>query len=111
MEPHVPAVRVPPSRLVEHVPPALEDLIVRLLAKNARDRLGHARDVVSVLAELGADPGDWLAEKPGRDYPYRPRFVGREQAIAAPRDHIRRAHEGGKRRGALAGQGGVGKAR
>ena len=111
MEAHVHAVPVPPSLLVENVAPILNDLIVRLLAKNPRDRLGHARDVVAMLAELGADSGSWLAEKPGRDYLYRPRFVGREQSIKELQSHIRRAHEGENRCVFLRGESGVGKTR
>jgi predicted ATPase/serine/threonine protein kinase len=111
MQAHVHSTPVPPSQLVENVSPALENLIVRLLAKNPRDRLGHARDVVAILAELGADPGSWLAEFPGRDYLYRPRFVGREQAVETLQDHIRQAHTGESRCIFLRGESGVGKTR
>jgi predicted ATPase/serine/threonine protein kinase len=111
MEAHVHSVPIPPSLLVENVSPALEGLIVRLLAKNPRNRLGHARDVVLVLAELGADPGNWLADQPGRDYLYRPRFVGREQAMDDLRKFIRQAHDGENRCVFLRGESGVGKTR
>lgn len=111
MEAHVHGTAIPPSQLVDSVPPVLEDLILRLLAKNPRDRLGHARDVVGVLAELGVDPGKWLAEKPGRDYLYRPRFVGRQRSVEDLRSFIRRAHEGENRCVFLRGESGVGKTR
>jgi hypothetical protein len=39
-----------PSRLVQGVPPALEALLLRLLAKRPRDRLGYAADVADALA-------------------------------------------------------------
>jgi serine/threonine protein kinase len=48
----------PPSRLVAGVPGPLEELILRLLAKRPRDRLGHARAVSAALAHLGAEVGD-----------------------------------------------------
>jgi predicted ATPase/serine/threonine protein kinase len=111
LEAHVHSVPVAPSELVENVSPVLESLIVRLLAKNPRDRLGHARDVVSVLVELGADAGNWLVENPARDYLYRPRFVGRDQAMVDLRKYIRQAHVGENRCMFLRGESGVGKTR
>lgn len=43
----------PPSELVDGVPPALEELILALLAKSPHDRVGHAIDVLAVFADLG----------------------------------------------------------
>ena len=102
---------VPPSQLVEDIAPALEELILRLLAKNARERLGHARDVVSVLVELGADAGDWLTRWPARNYLYRPRFVGREGNLELLRKYLLRAHSGEDRCIFVRGESGVGKTR
>jgi serine/threonine protein kinase len=39
-----------PGRLVEGLPPGLDDLIMRLLAKSPRDRIGHADDVAAERA-------------------------------------------------------------
>ncbi len=102
---------IPPSQLIEPIAPALEELILRLLAKNARERLGHARDVVAVLAELGADPGDWLTRWPAQNYLYRPRFVGREGNLELLQSYLRRAHTGENRCVFVRGESGVGKTR
>jgi serine/threonine protein kinase len=44
-----------PSRLVQGLPPALEALMLRLLAKRPRDRLGYAADVADALAVVLQD--------------------------------------------------------
>jgi serine/threonine protein kinase/tetratricopeptide (TPR) repeat protein len=53
-----------PSRLVQGVPAALENLILRLLAKRPRDRLGYAAEVAEALAAVLQDLRD-LEELPG----------------------------------------------
>lgn len=75
-------VPVPPSEIVIGVPRGLDDLVLRLLAKDPRDRIGHADDVAQALAALGA--GDWpRGSLPrGRAYLYQPRLVGRADALA-----------------------------
>lgn len=72
---------VPPSRLVQGVPQPLEELILRLLVKRPRERIGHARAVLAALSRLGAEVGDWAADRSARDYLYRPGFVGREAVL------------------------------
>jgi eukaryotic-like serine/threonine-protein kinase len=41
-----------PSELVDGVPPELDALVLRLLAKRPRDRIGHADDVARALAAI-----------------------------------------------------------
>ena len=74
---------VAPSEIVVGVPPGLDELILRLLAKDPRDRIGHADDVASALAALGAR--DWPREglPRSRAYLYQPRLVGRAAALAS----------------------------
>ncbi len=73
---------VPPSEIVLGVPRGLDELVLRLLAKDPRDRIGHADDVAQALAALGA--GDWPrgALPRGRPYLYQPRLVGRARTLA-----------------------------
>ncbi len=81
LQAHLEAEAVPPSRLADDVPPKLEDLVLRLLAKSPRSRVGHANSVAAVLVELGgADrlPKDY--PRP-RDYLYRPALAGRDGEI------------------------------
>jgi len=72
---------VPPSEIVAGIPSGLDDLILQLLEKDPRDRIGHADDVAQALAELGAR--DWPREglPRGRAYLYQPRLVGRVEAL------------------------------
>jgi tetratricopeptide (TPR) repeat protein len=67
-----------PSSLVAGVPPALDELLVNLLAKDPRDRLGYASDVAKVLADL---LGESVGGDEERAYLYRPRVVGREAIV------------------------------
>ncbi len=58
----------PPGQLVSGVPPALDQLIVRLLAKEPRARLGYADDVATVLAQvLASGRREWAASAVGGD--------------------------------------------
>src|SRR5207248_8189434 len=87
------------SKLVEGVPPALEELVLKLLAKEPRARYGHADDVAAILDEiLGPDDrrdgsrsarreaslpsGLTPAEGIARDYLYRPEMAGRTDVLA-----------------------------
>jgi serine/threonine protein kinase/predicted ATPase len=102
---------IPPNRLVSGVPRALAELILRLLAKRPRDRIGHARAVIAVLSRLGAEVGDWLADQAARDYLYRPDFVGREAALATLEGRIHEGLAGVGRCVFLRGRSGAGKTR
>jgi eukaryotic-like serine/threonine-protein kinase len=101
----------PPSSRVEGIPPGLDELVLRLLAKRPRDRLGYAVDVAAALVRLGAEPELVAPELQPRPYPYRAGFAGRsgtQQQLEAWLGELR----GG--RGGLvlvSGEGGVGKTR
>lgn len=60
--------------------PPLKALVARLLAKNPQNRIGYADDVARALAELRPDVS-WAAPA-ARDYLYRPRLSGRDQALS-----------------------------
>lgn len=70
----------PPSELVAGVPPALDTLVCRLLAKKPANRLGYASDVALALEALGAKPSRARLPVP-RPYLYRAHFVGRERPL------------------------------
>ncbi len=82
---------IPPSRLVQGVPAALEELVLRLLVKRPCERIGHAQAVVAALLRLGAEVGDWAADRSARDYLYRPDFVGRDAVLKSLEDCIQLA--------------------
>ena len=110
---HLLATPTRPSELVKGVPTALDDLILRLLSKNPRERIGHADDVASALVALGADAGHgYPAEPPPpRAYLYRPGFTGREEVFRKLRQRIDAARSGQGAMIFLAGESGVGKTR
>jgi eukaryotic-like serine/threonine-protein kinase len=91
------------------VPPELDALVLRLLAKDPAARLGYADDVAAALAKLGARDETPNAPRP-RSYLYRPRFAGRDETMAAVDPHLSRLDAGG---GVLfvGGESGVGKTR
>jgi serine/threonine protein kinase/predicted ATPase len=100
----------PPSRLVQGVPPQLDALVLRLLAKEPRARPGHADDVALALARLGAvedlDPGP----RP-RVYLYRPGFVGRTDKLRSLEQEVQRMLRGQGGLVLVGGESGAGKTR
>jgi serine/threonine protein kinase/tetratricopeptide (TPR) repeat protein len=74
---------VPPSEIVTGIPPALDTLVMRLLEKDPRERLGHADDVARTLAALGAKDWPQKGLPRARPYLYQPRLVGRESTLHA----------------------------
>jgi hypothetical protein len=93
------------------VPPRLEQLTLRLLAKRAKDRIGYAEEVAAVLAQCGAK--DWAQRptQPSRPYLYRPQLVGRGQWLSDFRATVQRCHAGHGERVVIAGLRGSGKTR
>ncbi|WP_437909969.1 AAA family ATPase [Sorangium sp. So ce327] len=78
---HLKAAPQPPSSLAPHVPPELDALVLRLLAKEPRDRLGYAEDVARALEALGADPHDPAPLPRPSPYLYRPQLTGRDATL------------------------------
>src|SRR5688500_11579271 len=84
---HLSMPPVPPSELVDGVPPVLEQLILNLLAKRRSARLGYAEDVAELLVEAGAEPDpDFKVETAA--YLYRPEIVGRKATIDSLRERL-----------------------
>jgi eukaryotic-like serine/threonine-protein kinase len=80
MHHHLQMARRPPSELVTGCPRELDQLVLALLEKRPRDRIGHAEDVIYALDELGAEPEPRRPRRP-RAYVYRPALAGREAAM------------------------------
>jgi tetratricopeptide (TPR) repeat protein len=106
---HLTAVPRRPSALVDGVPPALDELIVRLLSKAPRKRPGHAADIARALAALGAAPRRRKALPTARAYVYRPELVGRKAALSSIVARLERAQEGHGGFVLLRGESGIGK--
>ncbi|MFN7973519.1 MAG: protein kinase [Acidobacteriota bacterium] len=107
---HVNTIPRPPSARASGVPAALDALLMRLLAKDPRDRHGYAVDVARALEEMGARPGASPGPPP-RVYLHRPGLAGREDVESALLGRLRRVQEGHGGLQLLAGPAGTGKTR
>ena len=91
--------------------PGLERLIMGLLAKDPRARVGHARDVASALTRMGAGGEDAAAWPVARSYLYRAAFVGRGPELGSLVARLSRLADGRGEAVLIAGESGVGKTR
>jgi len=110
-EQHLSATAVPPSRLVRDVPEQLEMLVLRLLAKSPVDRLGFADDLANALVKISGSSEPLHDFPPARPYLYRPRFVGRTEAMVALTKLCSAASRGEGSLALVGGESGVGKTR
>jgi serine/threonine protein kinase len=104
---HLAQIPTRPSTLVTGVDPRLDQLILDLLAKERRNRIGHADEVARVLAELEGGAAGSIPEAPA--FLYRPETVGRDEALREFDSLLQRLKS---RRGAfvfLSGESGIGK--
>jgi tetratricopeptide (TPR) repeat protein len=101
----------PPSERVPDLPIELEVLVLRLLARSPRARLGYADDLARMLEALGADPlPPGRAVRP-RAYLYRPGLAGRREALEALEHELAGTSAGRGGLVLLGGESGVGKTR
>jgi tetratricopeptide (TPR) repeat protein len=99
---------VPPSALIDGVPPVLEKLILNLLEKRRSARLGYAEDVAERLVAAGAEPdADFKVDTAA--YLYRPEIVGRKATLDALREQIPQVRDGAGALVLLGGESGIGK--
>jgi serine/threonine protein kinase/tetratricopeptide (TPR) repeat protein len=100
------------SDIVSGVPAKLDQLVCRLLKKDRRERIGHARDVAKVLTACGIEPVPWDESLPrARTYLYRPPLVGRSEVLTEL-EALQRALIAGKSSVVfIEGESGVGKTR
>src|SRR5262249_28554687 len=108
---HFEAAPAPPSQRVRGLPPQLDALVLGLLAKEPRQRIGYASDIAAVLAAVEPQAPAEAWGPAAQTYLYRPGFAGREDALrrlGAPVEALR-AGRGGLV--LLAGESGVGKTR
>ena len=113
---HFPPPR--PSQLVEGVPEPLEALILCLLDKEPRKRLGYATDVAAALEQVQSSltravaGGEVYPGAPApRSYLYRPGFGGRHVELQTLRDELERLETGVGSLVFVGGESGIGKTR
>jgi serine/threonine protein kinase/tetratricopeptide (TPR) repeat protein len=107
-EQHLAIPAEPPSRIVDGCPPELDALVLALLEKRPRDRIGHAADVIELLDALGA-PRDATPGPRPRPYVYRPGLAGRAAALHELASAGRAAEQGNGGCILVAGASGIGK--
>lgn len=106
LEQHLYVQVAPPSAYVDGLPERLEQLILQLLSKRPRDRIGHADDLAAVLRELGAHSDDEVVSS---SYLFRPAIVGRSKLQDTLQDHLDQTLYNRGRWVVLEGESGVGK--
>ncbi len=116
MEMHLSMTPTPASRRVSGVPPALDALLARALAKTQADRIGHAVDIGVWLADILAeiDPSSRRSSARtdkafSRTHLFRPLMVGRASEMSLLIKHVSEvdAHRGGMI--VITGESGIGK--
>ncbi len=103
---------VAPSEIITGIPELLDQLILNLIKKEPRDRIGHALDVVEILANLGVDTGYSQGDiAPSKPYLYRSGFFGRDNVIDTISTHVVNLQFGHGGIFLMGGEAGVGKTR
>jgi eukaryotic-like serine/threonine-protein kinase len=100
---------LPPGVIARDVPKAIDAMVMKLLADDPKERFGHATELVPILAAHGAREAAWEKSITPRGYLYRPRMIGRADALAAIDERLARALD---RKGSvvlIAGESGIGK--
>ncbi len=109
LDAHLRTRPLPPSQVADDVPPALDELVLRLLEKQPHDRIGYAEDVARALHLHVRDVPRLASSTRRNPYLYRPPFVGRDSAMRELNGAIGQVGSGG--RVYIAGESGVGKTR
>ncbi|MBI2567782.1 MAG: AAA family ATPase [Candidatus Schekmanbacteria bacterium] len=108
---HLTTPAAPPSRCVPSISPELDAIVLRLLAKEPRERFGYAQDVARALAALRAENGLSSAGAAPRAHLHRPGFLGRDSELAALGGVLGRLNGGQGGLVFVGGESGVGKTR
>lgn len=87
LELHRSKLPTPPSQLVPDVPPVLEQICLRLLAKSPQDRLQSASEILEALL---ADEPDTSPEVEAGATGWSPPLVGRQEALSAGSEALAR---------------------
>ncbi|MFC1848914.1 tetratricopeptide repeat protein [candidate division CSSED10-310 bacterium] len=102
---------VPPRHFISGLAPQLNELVLKLLAKDPRERIGYADAVAGTLSSYGLSLPEEPELPPCRPYLYRPGFSGRESDLVTLWDTIRNQKEYRGGIVAVGGESGVGKTR
>lgn len=105
-----------PSERREGVPEALDKLVLQMLEKEPRDRIGHVDAVRSSLDQLvqmrhtHTDMPRWEGSS-SKVYLFRPELAGRSKELSRLRKFVRKVKQGDSSMVMIGGESGVGKTR
>ncbi len=102
---------LPPTSRDPAIPAWLDGLVLALLAKDPRERIGYASDVAAILRREQGQVEGRVADAPAQGYVYRPRLIGRGEQVARFDPAIGGLHDGRGGIVVLGGPSGVGKTR
>ncbi len=114
---HLTSTPEPPSKHITEVPLELDTLVLQMLARDPRERLGYAADVAARLVGMGVIwTGGAEKAREGAAYLYRPALAGRAREMEILLGHAKGALGLGELSGfggvlLLGGESGVGKTR
>lgn len=108
---HLEQEPLPPSKVKRGLPLELDVLILNLLAKKPRHRMGYADSVAAKLRKFGDGFEPDEQEVRSLPYLYRPRFVGRETSLKVVSERLNALSEGSGSMIFIGGESGVGKTR
>lgn len=103
----------PPSVLAPWIPKGLDELILRMLAPDRKDRIGHAKDITQALTSSLFVDAPQLDIEPtrSRDYLYRSGFVGRDDLLVSLNQQLHKLLAGEGKLLLIEGESGSGKTR
>jgi hypothetical protein len=85
---------VPLARHVGGVPPAFEEIVIRLLSRSPSDRFASADDLARALEAIGAHDPEAEALPPSRPVVHAPVFVDRNEILALFEAQLASVEEG-----------------
>lgn len=111
LQAHLSAQPISPRKFRPEIPPALDELILKLLSKNPQERIGYAEIIARQLEQLSNLTIPWLSRTKAKSYLYRSRFIGQNDVFTQLQNQLKSLVNGSGSMINLAGQSGLGKTR
>ncbi|MBN1552953.1 protein kinase [bacterium] len=108
---HLVTVPMAPSKINSCCPSILDKLVLRLLEKEPKHRMGYAMTVSGMLEEAGVQSDFHLSFPEVMPYLFRPDFTGRDYLLQVLLDRLNQNPSGNGTRLFVKGESGIGKTR